>query len=100
MIPICLALSAKSKTGVQAIWITPIRALSKEIKLAAEQLIEAWGLSITVGIRTGDTSTAERHTTKKVSTQYFNYYTRKLACIDGSKGIHQLFRGAKLCGGR
>ncbi len=42
--------------GLQLIWITPIRALAKEIELSAQRAIEGIGLSWQVGIRTGDTA--------------------------------------------
>ncbi len=47
-------------TGLQCIWISPIRALTKEIKLAAERAIDGLGLDWRVGVRSGDTPTAER----------------------------------------
>lgn len=46
--------------GLQAIWITPIRALSKEIEISAKRLIERLDLKMTVGVRSGDTSLKER----------------------------------------
>ncbi len=46
--------------GLYAIWITPIRALSKEIELSARRLIEGLGIDMTVGIRSGDTTVKER----------------------------------------
>lgn len=46
--------------SLQAIWITPIRALSKEIELSANRAIEGLGLKWRVGVRSGDTSLAER----------------------------------------
>jgi ATP-dependent Lhr-like helicase len=54
-----------AQPGVRAVWITPIKALSKEIKFAAEQAAEALGLSWTIAIRTGDTSAGERSKQKK-----------------------------------
>lgn len=48
------------QAGLQAIWITPIRALSKEIEISARRLIEGLGLDVTVGVRSGDTSLKER----------------------------------------
>jgi ATP-dependent Lhr-like helicase len=45
---------------LRAIWITPIRALAKEIEGSAKRLIEGLGLDWRVGIRTGDTPAAER----------------------------------------
>ena len=46
--------------GLKAIWITPLRALSQEIKQAAERLADDLGTQLTVGIRSGDTSQKER----------------------------------------
>ena len=46
--------------GLQIIWITPIRALSKEIELSAKRLIDGLELSWQVGVRSGDTSLKER----------------------------------------
>jgi len=50
----------KSGKGLQAIWITPIRALAKEIKFASESAIAGMGLEWKVGVRSGDTTLAER----------------------------------------
>lgn len=50
----------KHKPGLKAIWITPLRALSVEIKQAAERIVEDLDLPLTVGIRSGDTSQSER----------------------------------------
>ena len=46
--------------GPLIIWISPIRALTKEIKLSTEKAIEGFGLNWRVGIRSGDTSSTER----------------------------------------
>ncbi|NUY79491.1 ligase-associated DNA damage response DEXH box helicase [Flavobacterium sp. MAH-1] len=50
----------KHKPGLKAIWITPLRALSVEIKQAAERLVEGLGVPFEVAIRSGDTTSAER----------------------------------------
>jgi ATP-dependent Lhr-like helicase len=50
----------KHKPGLKAIWITPLRALSVEIKQAAEKVASDLGTQMTVGIRSGDTSASER----------------------------------------
>ncbi len=51
--------------GLQAIWITPIKALAKEIKVSAESAAEAMGVTWNIAIRTGDTSSYERTKQKK-----------------------------------
>ncbi|MFN6018870.1 MAG: DEAD/DEAH box helicase, partial [Bacteroidota bacterium] len=45
-----------SAEGLQLIWITPIRALAKEIELSAQRAVEGLGLNWQIGIRTGDTA--------------------------------------------
>ncbi len=57
--------SHNKKKGLRAIWITPIRALAKEIFQSAERAIEGMELDWTVGVRTGDTKSAERAKQKK-----------------------------------
>jgi ATP-dependent Lhr-like helicase len=54
-----------STPNLKVIWITPIRALAKEIASSFEMAIEGLKLNWTVGIRTGDTNTAERAKQKK-----------------------------------
>lgn len=51
---------SKHKKGLKAVWITPLRALSQEIKQSAERIVTDLELPMTVGIRTGDTSNKER----------------------------------------
>ena len=46
--------------GLQLVWIAPIKALTKEIKIACDRACEAFGLNWNVAVRSGDTSTAER----------------------------------------
>ncbi len=50
----------KHKPGLKAIWITPLRSLSVEIKQAAERVVNDLGVGMTVGIRSGDTTAGER----------------------------------------
>ncbi len=54
----------KSK-GLHALWITPLRALSKEIYLATNTVSETLNLDYTIGLRSGDTSITERNRQKK-----------------------------------
>ena len=50
---------------LQLLWITPLRALAKDIARAMEEVITELGIGWKVGIRNGDTSTAERTKQKK-----------------------------------
>lgn len=66
MMPICLQIAADHKPGkLQSIWITPLRALAKEIKLATQRLLDDQFPGFHVGVRTGDTPTKERQAQKK-----------------------------------
>lgn len=65
IIPSILEISNSNKKGIQLIWIAPIRALTKEIKIAAEQVINDLNLEVTVAVRIGDTSSAEKQQQKK-----------------------------------
>lgn len=55
----------KHKSGLQAIWITPLRALAQEIKKACELPCIENQLKISIGARTGDTDLKERTAQKK-----------------------------------
>ncbi len=55
----------KKTKGIKAIWVTPLRALSVEIKQAAQRFADDLETGLTVGIRSGDTSAAERAQQKK-----------------------------------
>ncbi len=54
------ASSALSPEGLALLYVTPLRAVSRDIELALRAPVDALGLAVTVGSRTGDTSSAER----------------------------------------
>ena len=49
-----------SISGLQCIWITPIKALAKEIKIASDRAANGLKCNWSCGIRTGDTSPSVR----------------------------------------
>jgi ATP-dependent Lhr-like helicase len=55
----------KSSKGLHCLWITPLRALSKEIEHAALQVSRDLNLPYTIGARTGDTTAKEKAAHKK-----------------------------------
>lgn len=55
----------KSRNGLQLIWVTPLRALAKDIGRAMETAIAELGMQWQVGIRNGDTPNAERQRQKR-----------------------------------
>lgn len=56
---------SKSKNGLQLIWITPLRALAKDIGRAMEEVISELDIQWKVGIRNGDTSISDRQKQKR-----------------------------------
>lgn len=57
--------TTRTKNGLQLLWITPLRALAKDIGRAMEEAIRETGLQWQVGIRNGDTPTPERQRQKR-----------------------------------
>lgn len=54
------ALQALTGSGCKVLWITPLRALAKDITEAMTEAAVETGSGWTVGLRTGDTSAAEK----------------------------------------
>ena len=52
--------SPNAQAGIRLLYITPLRALSRDLAVALQLPIDAMGWSLRVGIRNGDTATAER----------------------------------------
>src|SRR5580692_4154535 len=46
---------SKAKNGLRLLWITPLRALAKDIGRAMEEVIRELGMNWKIGIRNGDT---------------------------------------------
>lgn len=57
--------SPSPKKGLQVIWVTPLRALAKDIHQAMQEVCNDLGLGWDIALRTGDTSQAERQRQKK-----------------------------------
>src|SRR5688572_22160254 len=52
-------------TGLQVIWVTPLRALAKDIGRAMEEALHELRIPWKVGIRSGDTATSEKEQQKR-----------------------------------
>lgn len=82
--------------GLQAIWITPIRALSKEIELSANRLVEGLGLPWKVGIRSGDTKLSERAKQKNQPPQLLITTPESLHLLLAQKNYADFFKDLKV----
>ncbi len=82
----------KHKKGLKAIWITPLRALSQEIKQSAERITQDLETQMTVGIRTGDTSTKERARQRTTMPDLLITTPESLQLLLASKGYDKTFK--------
>ncbi|MCB0558429.1 MAG: ligase-associated DNA damage response DEXH box helicase [Lewinellaceae bacterium] len=81
--------------GLQAIWITPIRALAKEIQGSIQRAADGLGLDWRVAIRSGDTKSGERAKQKKNPPEVLITTPESLHLLLASKGYSQYFKGLK-----
>jgi len=81
----------RRKPGLKAIWITPLRALSVEIKQAAERVVNDLGVPMEVGIRSGDTSQGERAKQKGKMPDLLITTPESLQLLLASKGYEKTF---------
>jgi ATP-dependent helicase Lhr and Lhr-like helicase len=87
---------AKKNAGLQAIWITPIRALSKEIEISARRLIDGLDIRMTVGVRSGDTSLKERMRQKAKPPNLLITTPESLHLLLAQKSYAELFKDLKV----
>src|SRR5688572_24750981 len=85
----------KKNNGLQIIWITPIRALSKEIELSAKRLVEGLELPWKVGVRSGDTSVKERAKQKERPPELLITTPESLHLLLAQKGYPEFFKDLK-----
>lgn len=86
----------KAKNGLQLLWISPLRALAKDIGRAMEEAIAQLGMSWKVGIRNGDTDTSERQKQKRQMPEVLIITPESLHLLLAQKDYAGLFRELKL----
>jgi ATP-dependent helicase Lhr and Lhr-like helicase len=55
----------RKNNGLQLLWITPLRALTNDIRKAMQSVVDDLGLPWKIGTRTGDTSAKEKQELKR-----------------------------------
>ena len=85
----------RENNGLQAIWITPIRALTKEIKSAADRACKDLGLKWDIAIRSGDTKSSERQRQKKKAPEILITTPESLHLLLATKGYDKYFKNLK-----
>jgi ATP-dependent Lhr-like helicase len=82
-------------SGIQAIWITPIRALAKDLMAAMQEASAGIGSNYTVGMRTGDATPAERKLFLKNPPQLLITTPETLHVLFSQKNASRLLRNVK-----
>ncbi len=83
---------ANKKKQLHALWITPLRALSKEIHKATNQVSTDLDLDYQVELRTGDTSTSIRQKQRKNPPQALITTPESVHLILATKGGQEYFK--------
>ena len=96
MAPIAQILAqSEAKAGIQLLYVTPLRALSRDLALALEEPIETMGWPLRVGIRNGDTSTNDRAKQLKTPPQILITTPESLCVLLAGKHAQRLFGALK-----
>ena len=82
----------KKHYGIHCLWISPLRALSKEIYLATERVSSDLQLDYTIGLRTGDTSAKERAKQSKVMPNALITTPESVHLLLAQKGYNATFK--------
>ncbi|MFP5042681.1 ligase-associated DNA damage response DEXH box helicase [Parasediminibacterium sp. JCM 36343] len=85
----------QKSNGLQLLWVTPLRALAKDIGRAMEEVIAGLGLQWKVGIRNGDTSTTDRQKQKKNIPEVLIITPESLHLLLAQKGYPEIFKTVK-----
>jgi ATP-dependent helicase Lhr and Lhr-like helicase len=86
----------RNRNGLQLIWVTPLRALAKDIGRAMEEVVFELELPWKVGIRNGDTSTAERQRQKTKMPEVLIITPESLHLLLASRDYHHVFTSLKI----
>jgi ATP-dependent helicase Lhr and Lhr-like helicase len=84
--------SRQETKGLHCLWITPLRALSKEIEKATQQVSEDLNLPYTIGLRTGDTSAKLKAKYKKNQPHGLITTPESVHILLAQKGVAETFK--------
>jgi len=90
------AYKTKKNNGLQLLWITPLRALAKDIGRAMEEVIYELGMEWKVGIRNGDTDVNERQKQKRNMPEVLIITPESLHLLLAQKGYPDVFKQLRI----
>lgn len=91
LLPAILEAQKNKGKGLRIIWITPIRALAKEIQISAERALNGLKIDWQAGIRTGDTTTSVRKKQNEKPPEILITTPESLHVLLATKGYANLF---------
>jgi ATP-dependent helicase Lhr and Lhr-like helicase len=86
----------RSRSGLQLLWITPLRALAKDIGRAMEEVIDELEMNWHIGIRNGDTDIAERQKQTRQMPEVLIITPESLHLLLAQKNYPEFFRTLKI----
>ncbi len=86
----------RSGSGLQLLWISPLRALAKDIGRAMEEVIRGLGIRWQVGTRNGDTDPNERARQKRRMPEVLIITPESLHLLLAQKGYADVFKPLKI----
>jgi ATP-dependent Lhr-like helicase len=86
----------KTKNGLRLLWITPLRALAKDIGRAMEEVISTLGMQWSIGIRNGDTPIAEREKQKRQMPEVLIITPESLHLLLAQKDYPNVFKTIRI----
>ncbi|MBR9919744.1 MAG: ligase-associated DNA damage response DEXH box helicase [Bacteroidetes bacterium] len=87
--------TGKTPKGLRAVWITPIRALTRDIQKAAQEAATALQLDWQVSIRTGDTKSHDRRKQIQKAPQILITTPESLHLLLATKNYPNYFKNLK-----
>lgn len=84
------------ENGLKLLWVSPLRALAKDIGRAMEEAIRELGLQWRVAIRNGDTTTSERQKQKRKMPEVLIITPESLHLLLAQKNYPEIFKPVQI----
>ena len=88
--------STQKDNGLMMLWITPLRALTNDIKKAMQEVCDEIGIPWKIATRTGDTPAAEKQALKKKLPEVLLTTPEILLRMRAQKEYPKIFRGLEV----
>jgi ATP-dependent Lhr-like helicase len=86
----------RSASGLQLLWVSPLRALAKDIGRAMEEVIRGLDMKWQIGTRNGDTEMSERQKQKRRMPEVLIITPESLHLLLAQKGYPETFKALKI----